>query len=312
MHQQLIKGTYVFKENGIEVGRSENLITTNGRKVILQYLAGIRNNWAANLAIGAIQSTPTVDDVELNFETGRYPVTMKTYQAATNTTPDLIVVRATLPSSLYANIYEVAVYPTDATSEAAKNDNKIIVDFADMSNWVTSQGTTQLIGFIPQGAQSPRIGNYSMELAPSTTLSNSAVAVDISGYTNLDYLQILAHNTVAGNLTVTMTDSAGYKAVFTYTLSENTNYQVLSLPFPLTIKDPSGNTVNTSSQYLGPIKNVQFDTDSTACITIDCLKVSTTQELSVSDYIISKSSLSTPIAKTYGVALDVEYYIELN
>jgi hypothetical protein len=247
--------------------------------VILQYLAGVKNNWAANLAIGAIQSTPTVNDVELNFETGRYPIIMKTYQAATDTTPDLIVVRATLPSSLYANIYEVAVYPTDATSQAAKNDNKIIVDFSDMSNWTATAGSTELIGFVPQGSQSPRIGNYSVEMAPSTTFSNSMIGLDIAGYTNLDYLQILARNTVAGSLTVTMIDAAGYKAIFTYTLSDNVDYQVLSVPFPQTIKDPSGNTVNTSSQFLGPIKTIQFDTNSTGCITIDCLKVSTTQEL---------------------------------
>lgn len=308
----MFKGTYVFKENGVEIGRSQNLITTNGRKAILQYLAGVKTTWAANLAIGAIESIPTVDDVELAFETGRYPITMRTYQAATNTTPDLVVVRATLPSNLYANIYEVAVYPTDATSEAAKNDNKILVDFSDMSNWLTSEGSTELTGFIPQGAQSPRIGGYSVEILPSTTLSNSMVGVDISGYTNLDYLQILAHNTVSGTFTVTMTDSAGYQAIFTYSLSDNTEYQVLSVPFPQTIKDPLGNTVNTSSQFLGPIKTIELDTDSTANVTIDCLKVSTTQELSVSDYIISKSSLSTPIAKTYGVALDIEYYVELN
>jgi len=308
----LFKGTYVFKENGIEIGRSENLITTNGRKVILQYLAGAKNTWAADLAIGAIQSSPTINDVELTFETGRYPITMKTYQAATITTPDLVVVRATLPSSLYANIYEVAIYPTNAATDAAKNDNKIIVDFADISSWAQIAGTANIIGFIPQGAQSPRIGNYSIELLPSTTLSNSMSEIDISGYSSLDHLQVLAYNTVAGNFTVTMIDSAGYKAIFTYALSSSADYQVLSVPFPQTIKDPSGNTVNTSSQFLGPIKTVQIDTDSTACITLDCLKVSTTEQLSVSDYIISKSSLSTPIAKTYGVALDIEYYIELN
>jgi hypothetical protein len=308
----LFKGTYVFKENGVEVGRSQNLITTNGRKAILQYLAGTENDWAVDLSIGAMQSIPNVNDVELIFETGRYPITMKTYQSATDTTPDLIVVRATLPSSLYANIYEVAIYPTGATSEAAKNDNRIIADFSDMSGWLTSAGYTELIGFIPQAEQSPRIGNYSIQLSPSTTLANSTLAVDISNYTNLDQLQILADNTVAGNLTVTMTDSAGYQAIFTYTLSDSTDYQVLSLPFPLTIKDPSGNVVSTSSQYLGPIKTIQFNTDSTASIVIDCLKISTTQGLSTSDYIVSKSSLLTPIAKTYGVALDVEYYIELN
>ena len=35
-----MKGTYIYKQNGIEIGRSENVITTDGKKSILQYLAG--------------------------------------------------------------------------------------------------------------------------------------------------------------------------------------------------------------------------------------------------------------------------------
>jgi hypothetical protein len=307
----LFKGTYVFKENGIEIGRSKNLITTNGRKAILQYLAGVKTTWAANLAIGALSGAPTIDDLELNFETGRYPITLRTYQAATNSTPDLIVVRATLPSNMYANIYEVAIYPTDSTSGSNIMDNKILVDFSDMSNWVTSAGYTEIVGFVPQGEQSPRIGNYSVELSSSTTFSNSSLGLSIENYSDLDSLQILAHNVTEGNLTVTMTDSAGYQAIFNYSLSDNIDYQVLSANFPNTIKDPSGNVVNVSSQFLSNITTVEFTTDATAFLIIDCLKTAASDQIAISDYIISKSSLSTPIAKTYGVPLDVEYYIEL-
>ena len=35
-------GTYRFIENGVEVGRAENLITTNGKRAWMQYLAGLR------------------------------------------------------------------------------------------------------------------------------------------------------------------------------------------------------------------------------------------------------------------------------
>jgi hypothetical protein len=307
----LFKGTYIYKENGKEIGRSYNIITTNGRKVLLQYLAGVKSTWAANLAIGAIPGTPTADDLELNFETGRYPITLRTYQAATDSTPDLIVVRATLPSTLYANIYEVGVYPTDTTSGLNIVDNKIFTDFSDLSNWVTSDGYTEIAGFMPQAEQSPRIGNYAVSLGPNTTFYNSSVAFDIDLYNSIDLLQILAHNTLQGNLAVTMIDAAGYQAVFNYSLSDNPDYQILSASFPTTIKDPSGNIINISSEFLKTIKTIQFVTDSTCSVTLDCLKASANEQIGTSDYLISKSSLSTPIAKTYGVPLDIEYYIEL-
>jgi hypothetical protein len=50
----LFKGTYVFKQNGLEIGRTNNLITSNGRNLILEFLAGARQNWAADMAIGAM------------------------------------------------------------------------------------------------------------------------------------------------------------------------------------------------------------------------------------------------------------------
>ena len=74
MQHSQFKGTYVFRQNNIEIGRSSNLITTNGRKMILEYLSKSRTDWAVDMAIGALPTTPTATDIQLNYETGRYPV----------------------------------------------------------------------------------------------------------------------------------------------------------------------------------------------------------------------------------------------
>ena len=307
----MFKGTYVFKENGKEIGRSSNLITTNGRKVLLQYLAGIKSTWASNLAIGAITTPPTINDTQLNFETGRYPITLRTYQAATVSTPDLIIVRATLPALMYANIYEVGVYPEDSLSNISNRSNNIIVDFSDLTNWTTTAGSTYISGFTPGLNSSPRIGGYSVELAPNTTVYNNTYSIDLSNYDESDNLQILAYNTTAGALSVKMTNSSGYSAIFNYSLSSNSEYQVLSVPFPSTIYDSNSSVVASPPRFLNTINSVTITTDSTASGTIDVIKTSSASKLTNNDFIISKSVLSTPIAKTYGVPLDVEYYIEL-
>jgi hypothetical protein len=305
------KGTYVFSENGIEIGRSSNLITSNGRKIILQYLSGLRTDWAQSIAIGALSNTPSTSDIELNFETGRFPVTLKTFQSATSTSPDLVVLRTTLPANMYANIYEVGAYPNTYSSDIVNRSNRIFTDFSDLTNWVTSGGTTYITGYMPVAIQSPRIGAFSVELTPNTTYYNNNFNLDISGYTAIDNLELLVYNTVAGNLNVKFTDVNGYSASFSYNLQTNTGYQSISTGFPTAIQDQDGNTVYSPSQYLSTINSISITTDSTAVATIDVIKGSVTNELSPTDYIISKSVLSTPIAKNYGTALDIEYYIEL-
>lgn len=306
---QQFKGTYIFKQNNKEIGRSENLITTNGRKVLLQYLSGVKNEWAADMCIGALNTSVNVSDIELNFETSRVPVVLKTYQSATLTNPDLIIVRATLPASLYANIYEIGLYPESKITNVANRNNQIITEFSDLTNWyasiadnnqnITNQGQVNITGFIPQASGSPRIGGFSVDIAPNTSYQNDTFSLNFLGYTDLDNLQILAYNTVAGNLTITMSDTSGNSYSFVYVLQNNTDYQVLNASFPSNII------------YTNQINSIKITTDTTAYLTIDAIKASTTKELSSEDYIISKSILTTPIAKIYGTPLDIDYYVQV-
>jgi hypothetical protein len=303
------KGTYVFKQNNKEIGRSENLITTNGRKVLLQYLAGTRVDWAADMCFGAINTAPSLSDIELNFETARVPVSLKTYKSATNDNPDLIIVRGTLPASLYANIYEIGLYPESRITDVANRNNRIITDFSDLSNWVASiadqnqsiadQGTVSITGYSAQGAASPRIGGFSVDLAQNTSYQNNTFGFNLLGYSDLDTLKILAYNTAAGIVTITLKDVQNNSYVFTYTLSDNPDYQILSAAFPANVS------------FTNTINSITITTDNTSSITIDAIKASATTELTNEDYLISKSVLSTPIAKIYGTPLDVEYYVQI-
>ena len=242
----MFKGTYIFKQDGKEIGRSENLVTKNGRKILLQYLAGVRNNWAADLAIGAIQSSPTVNDLELDFQTLRVPVSIKTYSEAINIDPDLIIVRATLPANVYANIYEVGIFPETQISNAAIRDNNILTDFSDLTNWYKAAGTVNISTFTPNSPDSPRIGANSVELTQSTIYKNDSVLFNLDNYTQLDSLQLLVHGTLSGNLTIEMTDSLGTSTSYNYTLTENLDYQVLSVPF------------NEYDKFLGTITSISI------------------------------------------------------
>ena len=79
MSQFNLQGTYVFKQNGIEIGRSKNIITDSGKQMIMQYLCGLRQDWAADMSIGVLQGQALASDSQLNFEVGRYPVVLKSF-----------------------------------------------------------------------------------------------------------------------------------------------------------------------------------------------------------------------------------------
>ena len=301
------KGTYVFKQNGIEIGRSDNLITTNGRKSILQYMAGVKQDWASDIAIGAINTTPSASDIQLNFETARVPVIMKTFQTAYGNSPDLIIVRGMLPSNMYANIYEIGIYPTKRISATSVKSNRLIEDFTSLDNWDATSGSATYTPFSPQAPQSPRIGNYSVQLDVNTVYENNSLSIDMSNYSSTDQLQILAYNTVAGSLDVVFTDIYGYTSTVSYTLTTNTGYEILSNYFSSTT-----NGAEVPIQNLNTVKSISISTSTGGVITIDALKVSVAAELTNQEYLVSKSVLTTPIAKIYNTPLDIEYYIQLS
>lgn len=311
MQQSQFKGTYIFKQNDVEIGRSSNIITANGRTMLLQYLAGSRLNWAADLAIGAIPTTPSSSDIQLNFETGRYPVIQKSYIAANATTgdPDLIVVRATVPENTYFNIYEVGTYATSIGNFASSSKNNLIVtDFSDaLTSWsVISGPAVSTNTFTPQGTGSPRTGNYSVNIATGTTYQNTNLSVPFNNYSAADSLQILVYNTSAGNLAVKLTDVAGYTQTVNFTLQNNSGYYSLSKAF-----DQSLGTGDSAVSKFSYLSSISITTDSTAGVTIDAIKTSSASEISMQESIVSKSVLTTPIAKLYNLPLDIEYYVQL-
>ena len=302
------KGTYVFKQNGLEIGRSTNLITNNGRKMILEYLTGARQNWAADMAIGAMPTTPLATDLQLNFETSRYPVTLKSFISATNTDPDLISVRSVLPIDLYANIYEVGLYavPNSSFSTSTRN-NVILSDFSNLTYWSTTSGLITTNSFIPQGYNSPRIGANSINIDVSTIYTNSNLNIGFLNYSSIDSLQMLVSNTTAGTITVTLTDISGKQQSILFTTTNNTEYLVLSQLF-----DQTTSGVNyTSISNFDTITSISISTDANASLTLDAIKVSSANEIAAEESIVSKSVLATPIPKNPNIPLDIEYYIEL-
>lgn len=69
-----LSGRYNIYKNDELVYQSPNLITDNGKSIILQYLAGTINNWASYIGIGAMNTTASTSDSKLYYEISRLPI----------------------------------------------------------------------------------------------------------------------------------------------------------------------------------------------------------------------------------------------
>ena len=67
-------GKYNLYKNNELIYESPNLITENGKSIILQYLAGNITNWASFIGVGAMGTTATTSDSKLYYEITRLPV----------------------------------------------------------------------------------------------------------------------------------------------------------------------------------------------------------------------------------------------
>jgi len=309
-------GTYVFKQNGEEIGRSENIITANGTRAILQYLTGASQDWASSIAVGAIPITPSSVDITLKYEIARSAVTMKSYKYGF---PNQIIVKGTLSPEVSANIYEVGVYPYNTSQVLGKRDQLIIDDFSLAYNWLFSQISGSAVSnipassnstyyniFTPQSIYSPRVGLYSINMLPNSIMSNSHLYVNLSSYTSLNTLDFLVNvpNSSSGTMTVALTDVNGKttSSPLSYSFNGSTlpGYQVLSANLPSDIIS------------LSTIKTITINTvGSNSNIVVDAIRISLLSEIGDLSGLISRSVLTTPIAKTYGTPLDIEYYIQI-
>lgn len=297
----LFKGTYVFKQDGKEIGRSDNLITTNGTTAILKYLSGHSTDWASTIAIGAMEDAPTVNDLALKYEIARSAITLKSYSSGT---PNVLIIKGQIDPLVAANIYEIGIFPAETSKVFGERDKLILTDFSTPEDWITTQGSFEPIPYQGQNPFSPRVGLYALILNPGVSIYNNQFAANLISYTSLDSLDILAEVGIedVGTLVVKLEDPSGnfIQMQYPYNGTVKSGYQVLSLNFPEGI-----NSVSTISKIT--LSTVSMSSD----ITVDAIRVSVLNEISTSSALISRSVLETPIAKLYAVPLDIEYYLQL-
>lgn len=311
-----IYGEYVFYEDGQEVGRNKNLLTKFGKRYITQYLAGQENSPSKDIAIGIGSTTATVNNTQLEFEFYRSPVTMNSIDiqtsSSTGETTYGVVHKTTIPVDVAGLINEVGLFPSVSLSSTDYASNSIST-FEDNQNWVDSSGNFPLVITSPV----PKIGTYYLQMsAPATQIKDYYynLNIDISGYSALDSLTI-AYKQIDLNLDyvfIRMYDSndSYYEIRYSGDPTIGDKIKLLALNNLYSSGYGSGSPDQSSIVKIGV--GVKAKSTGGTIVLFDGLRINDEDSFRADYGLISRSVLSTPIVKTLGKQMVIEYRIGLN
>lgn len=312
-----VSGEYVFYEDGKEVGRNKNLITKFGKRYLTQYLAGQSNTNLKDVAIGIGSTAASVNDTQLGFEFYRSPVTMSSIDIQTNSTTGIssygVVHKTTIPVDVVGVISEIGVFPTVSLSSTDYASNSIST-FEDNQSWADSNGAFPSVLTTP----TPKIGSYYLSMnAPSSGTKQyfNNFNIDISGYSALDSLTI-AYRQVDLNLDyvfVRMYDSNNSYYEIRYAGDvATTGDKIKSLTLNNLYSSGYGSGAPDQTSIVKIGVGVKAKSSGATAVLFDGLRINDEDAFRTDYGLISRSVLTTPIVKTLGKQMVIEYRVGLS
>jgi hypothetical protein len=310
----MVKGTYVFSENGKEIYRSENIITLYGKRFLTNFIAGNIIDYRKDLAFGIDSTTAVDNDTRLGFEFYRIPVEFGTTDIYSdeNGIKYFVVYKTVLPVDLAGVIKEVGTYPSRRTSSNSF-DSKFISDFSDSFAWRDAES------FNPERSTTGAlIGEDVLNFISGTGTEKeyfcTITETDFSGYSvndsirlsyykndnNLEKIKIRFYSSDIAYYEVEINDNAG-------TGNKISDDILLSVLYAgSNSENPDISKINKIGIVIVPKTGLQ------STVGMDGLRINDEDSFDPTYGLISRSVLSTPLTKVIGRLVDVEYRMELS
>lgn len=304
----MIKGTYIFYEDGKEIARHNNVITKFGKRFLTNFIAGNENTMSKSMAFG-IDSTAATDlDTRLGFEFYRMPVSFGStdIQTQNETTSYSVVYKATIPQDVSGVISEVGIYP-DTRKSLNIFDSRFITDFDSQLDWTNAP---ELVG------ENSKIGPYLLNMISNSGSAkeyNSNISViDFSGYSindsirlayykydnNLASIKIRFYSSNTAYYETTITPPSGIGSFIT------SNISLAAVFAGATNPAPDATNINKIGIVLTPTSG------NTTTVGMDALRINDEDTFDPQFGLISRSVVS-PLNKVAGRQIDVEYRLDL-
>lgn len=320
-----MKAYYVFKENGVEIGRAENILTTAGKLLIANSMCSNGSQWAGQIAVGALGDfssgggTASASDKWLGFEFARGSVqSLSPFPYANPYVGGAIklIAKAVLDASVSGKIYETGLF----------SQNTSFIDFIDpitvssrTEGWTyrsatgpdvwTDLTTTSPNAFVSGGRAGDDQISFAYVPAVGTDKIRLDVNLDLSTVSSSDNFAI-ACSTTAG------TGSSGFTVRF-YT--DENNYFSYTLPTITTsysgyrvFSNAKSSWAATGSPSWANIAIIEIENSGTLITYFDGIRV--VYQFADNDSVLVSHSVfssANSITKTEGTPLEIEYYLDV-
>jgi hypothetical protein len=305
----MLKGTYIYYENGQEVYRSENVITKYGKRFLTSFLAGRDSFSSKSMAFG-IGSTAALDtDTRLGFEFYRTPVLFGStdIQTLNDTTTYSVVYKSTIPQDVAGYITEVGLYP-EYKESLSSYDGKFIADFDNQLDWTNTPLIT---------TTNARVGQYLLNMSSDATSAKeyktNVQAIDLSGYSVNDTLKLayVKNDANLQNIIIRFYSSALDYYSVTITPESGIGYK-MSSDITLNNLFSNASTLNVDPSNINQIGiTITPTSGQSTSAGLDALRINDEDTFDPNFGLISRSVLSTPLVKLAGRQVDVEYRLDL-
>jgi hypothetical protein len=292
------------------------MITKFGKRFITSYLASGLNFNQKDIAIGIGSQAPTLNDSDMQFEFYRSGVFLGSTDIQTNTATGVttysVVYKTTLPTDVEGVISEIGIFPTGFTQNTDYS-SKYISSFEDNTSWRDSLGGQPLSVSTP----TPRIGSsyFSITAASNQSKSYSLDTIfDLSGYgvddsitlafyqtdLNLDYVYVRFYSS-----------PTNYKEI-RFAGASSIGNKILSSKLSSIFNSAFSSTGATDFSKITTIEvGAKAKVSGQTNVLLDGLRLNDENRYNSQYGLISRSVLSTPLVKTLGVEMDIEYKIDL-
>lgn len=309
----MLKGTYVFYQDGNEIFRKSNVITKFGKRFLTNFIAGNIDNPNKDMAFGIDSTVATENDTRLGFEFYRLPVQFGStdIQTANSITTYSVVYKTTIPQDVVGNIYEIGLYPS--TRASINNfDSRFLSDFSDLLDWEDSSGINPL-----NSTSNFRIGGNVLRMSTSANSSkeykSSIPTIDMSGYSTLDTIRLSYYreDTNLSNIKIRLYSEASKYYEATITPTSGVGYKISEdIPMSTFFDGATGPAPDiTNINMIGIV--VSASSSGSTSVGLDGLRVNDEDTFDPVFGLLSRSHLTTPIEKLAGRPIDVEYRLDL-
>jgi hypothetical protein len=309
-------GEYRFYEDNKEIYRSKNLLTKFGKRYLTQYLAGQANTNAKDIALGVGSIAATVNDTQLGFEFYKSAVSMNSIDIQTDQLTGIttygVVHKTTIPVDVAGIINEVGLFPnvTLGSTDYASNS---ISTFENNQDWTDSLGAYATSVTTPM----PQIGTSYLSIGAAASQSKEYFYnfnLDVSGYSALDSLTLAYYqgDTNLDYVFVRMYDSSNRYYEIRYAGDLTIGYKVKSLTLNNLYSSGFGSGTPDQTAIVKISCGTKAKVSGATAVLFDGMRINDEDSFRTDYGMISRSVLATPITKSLGKQMVIEYRIGLS